>query len=297
MQFIQLVCSIAMCVSCALAVPAPWMGGTEDTNDSTKTSSVGSGVNVFYTTPSGKPFSTPFVQIPNDGEGIIWNNTDINMYKYDMELFQDTVEILLQDKLNGENFVFPVQGIKTSGFGWRNLFGHRFHTGVDLDLNNGDPVMAAMDGVVRLTKSDRGYGNFVVIAHKNGLETLYGHLSAIDVYEGMEIKAGQVIGKGGSTGWSTGPHLHFELRVFGTPIDLEKVIDFKNKTIKHESFFVEASWFTYRTSKDAHYHIASAGESLHTIASLYGKDVEDVAELNNLSPDASIKPGRKVRYQ
>jgi murein DD-endopeptidase MepM/ murein hydrolase activator NlpD len=95
-----------------------------------------------------------------------------------------------------------------------------FHTGIDLAEPLGTPVLAADDGVVALVGSGMtGYGNYIVIAHAGGLDTLYGHLSAALVAPGQTVQQGQTIGLEGSTGNSTGPHLHFELRINQKPVD------------------------------------------------------------------------------
>jgi murein DD-endopeptidase MepM/ murein hydrolase activator NlpD len=95
-----------------------------------------------------------------------------------------------------------------------------FHTGIDLVEPFGLPIYAADDGVVALVgKSSSGYGNYVVIAHSGGLDTLYGHLSTALVKVGQSVTQGQVVGLEGSTGNSTGPHLHFELRIKNQPVD------------------------------------------------------------------------------
>jgi murein DD-endopeptidase MepM/ murein hydrolase activator NlpD len=95
-----------------------------------------------------------------------------------------------------------------------------FHTGVDLVEPFGSPVFAADDGIVALVgSSSSGYGNYVIIAHAGGLDTLYGHLSTALVKAGQAVTQGTVVGLEGSTGNSTGPHLHFELRINQTPIN------------------------------------------------------------------------------
>jgi murein DD-endopeptidase MepM/ murein hydrolase activator NlpD len=118
-------------------------------------------------------------------------------------------------------------GVITQGFGPSSLgfepsfagFAH-FHTGVDVASPQGTPILAADDGVVALVGSGTtGYGNYVVIAHAGGVTTLYGHLLAATVRQGDRLSQGQVIGLEGSTGNSTGPHVHFEVRVNGLPID------------------------------------------------------------------------------
>lgn len=100
------------------------------------------------------------------------------------------------------------------------------HTGIDYALYLGTPVLAAMDGTVSLTASlSTGYGSHVIIDHGHGLQTVYAHLSHISVCIGETVREGQVIGRSGNTGNSTGPHLHFEIRRLGSPIDPETVFN------------------------------------------------------------------------
>ena len=88
-----------------------------------------------------------------------------------------------------------------------------------------------------------GYGNCVVVRHPNGLETLYGHLSKINVKHGQQVTAGEVIGLGGSTGNSTGPHLHFECRFLYQPFDPEWILDFSNYTLRTRRLHLDKSYF------------------------------------------------------
>jgi murein DD-endopeptidase MepM/ murein hydrolase activator NlpD len=114
------------------------------------------------------------------------------------------------------------QGFGPSTFWFEPPYGGypHFHTGIDMVEPFGSPVYAADDGIVALVgSSSSGYGNYVVIAHSGGLDTLYGHLSAAVVKVGQLVAQGQPIGLEGSTGNSTGPHLHFELRINQTPIN------------------------------------------------------------------------------
>jgi murein DD-endopeptidase MepM/ murein hydrolase activator NlpD len=116
----------------------------------------------------------------------------------------------------------PVYGAVTSGFGYRihPIFHVRkMHTGVDFDVDMGTPIKAAAAGTVIFAGWRGGYGKCTIIAHGGGIVTLYGHQSQILVSAGQQVKQGQVIGKVGSTGYSTGPHLHFEVRVNGSPVD------------------------------------------------------------------------------
>lgn len=118
--------------------------------------------------------------------------------------------------------VMPVQGKVTSGFGYRvhPVTGRRsFHTGIDLAAPQGTPISAAFDGEVLETGCSEGRGNYILLRHGETLQTMYCHLSRIDVREGDAVAAGGTIGLVGSTGMSTGPHLHFEVRVDGVRCD------------------------------------------------------------------------------
>jgi len=113
-------------------------------------------------------------------------------------------------------WVRPNYGPLTSPFGYR--WG-RLHAGVDLAAPNGTPIRAAGAGVVVAADLKLFLGNHVLIDHGNGFLTHYGHMSAITVTVGQKVRAGQQIGNEGSTGHSTGPHLHFEVRQNGTPVN------------------------------------------------------------------------------
>jgi murein DD-endopeptidase MepM/ murein hydrolase activator NlpD len=117
---------------------------------------------------------------------------------------------------------WPVNGPVTSGFGYRThpvLGTLRLHAGVDFGVGTGTPIVAADDGVVVSAGWLGGYGNAVIIDHGGGVATLYGHQSRLAVSSGASVSRGEVIGYVGSTGMSTGPHLHFELRINGVPTD------------------------------------------------------------------------------
>jgi murein DD-endopeptidase MepM/ murein hydrolase activator NlpD len=119
-------------------------------------------------------------------------------------------------------FIRPVDGPIVSRFGMRFhpiLHYNRLHGGLDFGGGTGTPIRAAGSGTVAYASVMRGYGNVVVIEHGGGLSTLYGHCSVLLVSEGQRVEQGQMIAKIGMTGLATGPHLHFELRRGGSPID------------------------------------------------------------------------------
>ena len=121
----------------------------------------------------------------------------------------------------GQGYLWPVDGRISSAFGWRSISvaGNRFHGGIDIAAPHGTPVVAARGGVVVRTGWVGAYGYLVVIEHGDGWETRYAHLSRIDVRTGERVAQGAVIGLVGSTGASTGPHLHFEVRREGRALD------------------------------------------------------------------------------
>ncbi len=118
--------------------------------------------------------------------------------------------------------VEPVTNFTTSGFGWREdpiNKRRKFHSGADIRGKHGTPVLAAGAGTVICAEAKNGYGNVVFIDHGNGLITRYAHLRRFEVKQGAVVTAGQRIGQVGSTGRTTGPHLHFEVRIEGKPVD------------------------------------------------------------------------------
>jgi len=117
---------------------------------------------------------------------------------------------------SASGFIWPVHGIVTSGYGWR--WG-RLHAGIDIAVGSGTPVVAAAGGTVVIAGWLGGYGNLVVVDHGNGTATAYGHNSAVTVGTGQFVAQGQLIAYSGSTGHSTGPHVHFEVRLGGVPVD------------------------------------------------------------------------------
>jgi murein DD-endopeptidase MepM/ murein hydrolase activator NlpD len=141
------------------------------------------------------------------------------------EARQIEAEIAARQVQGGSNpgvLAWPVPGPMTSAFGYRihPITGtSRLHAGIDLNGSTGDPIRAAGGGTVILAEWYGGYGNAVVIDHGGGLSTLYAHQSSLNVSRGQSVSQGDVVGWVGSTGFSTGPHLHFETREYGTPVD------------------------------------------------------------------------------
>ncbi len=137
---------------------------------------------------------------------------------------QDVYENILdkKDLLLATPSIWPVRGFISSGFGWRiNPIsgGKEFHEGIDIATQSGNPIVAPSNGIVSFAGRDDGYGLAVIIDHGYGITTLYGHMSKIEVKAGEIVKRGQAIGLVGDTGFSTGPHLHYQVMINGIPVN------------------------------------------------------------------------------
>jgi murein DD-endopeptidase MepM/ murein hydrolase activator NlpD len=227
----------------------------------------------------------------------IWDSRSVNPYKIDGAQFKDTLRIALYDTLAGFNWSMPlVRTPITSDFGMRHS---RWHYGTDLKLQIGDPVMACFDGIVRIARYDRnGYGNYVMVRHYNGVETLYGHLSEVNVEVGQLVKAGQIIGLGGNTGRSTGPHLHFEVRYEGNAIDPEEMYNFIEYKLKDRFFVLDPSKFEYlRVARQVFYHKVRPGDNLGIISRKYKVSITTICRLNGITTRTPLKVGRRLRIR
>lgn len=237
----------------------------------------------------------------------IWDSRHIDPYNINPLEFSEVIDIKLYDPPANRFWSAPLnRGELTSNFGFR--WG-RWHTGADLDLDTGDPVYAAFDGLVRVVGFDgNGYGRYVLVRHYNGLETLYAHLSKQLVETGQLVKAGDQLGLGGSTGRSTGPHLHYEVRYEGNPFSPLNIYSFPANTLNSDHFLLTAEvWDYLRSSRSSEVssfkprfkrtvlHKVRSGETLSSIASRYGMSVKLLAHKNHISTRSKIRPGQKLR--
>lgn len=205
--------------------------------------------NKFVNGVLGNEYSDEDITISDIDENHGWDNPRVNCYA--------DVEVPSMAKIDVTGFHMPVSGVVTSNYGYRPRF-RRMHRGVDMNLNTGDEVYAAFSGRVRIVNYEaNGYGNYVVIRHDNGLETVYGHLSKHLVKRNQYVKAGQPIGLGGNTGRSFGAHLHFETRYMGVAINPAAIIDFENATVYSDVFTFNKS--NYQNAKN--YSPAAAQKS------------------------------------
>ncbi|MBP3767848.1 MAG: peptidoglycan DD-metalloendopeptidase family protein [Prevotella sp.] len=220
--------------------------------------------------------------------------------------------------------------VVTSNFGAR--WG-RQHKGLDIKVYIGDTICAAFSGKVRIVRYEpRGYGNYVVIRHDNGLETVYGHMSKHLVRENQEVRAGQPIGLGGNTGRSTGSHLHFETRLCGVALNPALMFDFKNQDVVDDAYIYRKSSYDRESaqatrlrgvggtatasaeprtrmevasvtstrqnavSSNTRFHKVTKGETLYSISRKRGISVDKLCKLNHIGKNFRLTPGQVLKY-
>lgn len=234
-----------------------------------------------------------------------WDNT--KAHPYASALIPDSFRIDLR------GFVMPTTSTKvTSRYGYRPSF-RRMHKGLDIKVYTGDTIVSAFDGKVRVVRYDAGgYGYYVVVRHKNGLETIYGHLSKQLVVADQEVKAGEPIGLGGNTGRSFGSHLHFETRLLGAAINPELLFDFPAQDVTANFFtFRKADYLPAVSSSSANngrrmassskkggsrYYKVRKGDTLSSISKKLGISINSLCSSNNLKQNSTIRPKQILRY-
>ena len=259
-----------------------------------------------------------------------WDTRAVNPYRETPDAIPDRFSLWIVDTLDA--YCCPYITRPYSLYGYRH---GRRHQGIDLPFPKGTPVHAAFDGKVRISDYVGGYGNLVVIRHANGLETFYGHLSESHVSPGDWVNAGDIIGLGGSTGRSTGPHLHFETRYRGAAFDPSWLIDFETGTLRHRLLTIRSWYFNpnqryvqnvddedeiFRTDeedrllaeqqakKDAaaraaaeaaamKYHTIRSGDTLSGIAKKYHTSVKALCQLNGIKETTILQVGKRLRVR
>ena len=243
-----------------------------------------------------------------------------NKYAHRETTLPDTFRIDLRD------FHMPTDSrVLTSNFGAR--WG-RQHKGLDIKVYIGDTIRAAFSGKVRVVRYERGgYGNFVVIRHYNGLETIYGHMSRHLVIPDQEVRAGEPIGLGGNTGRSTGSHLHFETRLCGVALNPALMFDFRNQDVTGDYYLFRRSTYSresaqanrlrgvggtavrddddqlytassksQRARSNTRFHKVRRGESLYSIARMRNTTVDAICKLNHIGKNMKLRPGQILKY-
>ncbi|MBR5334122.1 MAG: peptidoglycan DD-metalloendopeptidase family protein [Alistipes sp.] len=244
-----------------------------------------------------------------------WDTSKIHVYKEELKDLPMSMVIDLVDTL--KSYHCPITGRVTSKYGPRR---RGIHQGTDIDLETGDPIYATFDGRVRhTTYIARGYGHLIIIRHDNGLETFYAHLSEINVKPGDWVTAGQLIGKGGNTGRSTGSHLHYEIRYKGHSFDPERLIDFATGTLRRETFLLKRTYYSpySRFTQDfdeevqsdeedkkiaaeaaaIKYHVVKKGDTLGRIAINNHTTVTKLCQLNGLKKTSTLRIGQRIRVR
>ena len=175
-------------------------------------------------TPAGAAMGGPFVPVkaPQSGASAFERQLyRINVARAQVSQYNHTlITVPVRKPVFGEVDMSSPFGMRMDPF----LRGPAIHTGIDLRGDKGDPVRVTANGTVSIAGWQGGYGNMVEVDHGNGLATRYGHMSEIDVKVGQAVRIGQTIGKIGSTGRSTGPHLHYETRIDGEAVDPQKFL-------------------------------------------------------------------------
>ena len=245
-----------------------------------------------------------------------WEDNSTNPYRIEQKDLPDEWAIWLVDSLDQYHCPFQGSVYHRGKFGVRR---GRRHQGVDLPLKTGDPIYAAFTGKVRVSKYWGAFGNLVIIRHDNGIETFYAHLSKRYVEVGDWVNAGDVIGLGGSTGRSTGPHLHFETRYNGFAFDPQWLIDFENGLLRHRLFVLKKKYFNIYSNYEQDFddeikneeddkkedaereamrcYTIKSGDTLGRIAINNGTTVNALCRLNGIKPTTTLKIGRKIRVR
>ena len=245
-----------------------------------------------------------------------------NKYAHHETALPDSFRISLKD------FCMPTDSrVLTSNFGAR--WG-RQHKGLDIKVYIGDTIRAAFSGKVRVVRYERrGYGKYVVIRHYNGLETIYGHMSAQLVEEDQEVRAGDPIGLGGNTGRSTGSHLHFETRLCGVALNPALMFDFRNQDVVDDYYMFRKDSYQRESAiatrlrgvggssfagvndeeielvsaapaasyqQESRFHKVRKGETLYSIARKRGTTVDAIMKLNHLKKSSKLRPGQILKF-
>lgn len=271
---------------------------------------------VLFGDGTWKYIKTADFSVGNDIFTRNWDNRNVDPYKISWDSLPSYSAIWLIDSTSHYSCPYIGKVNPRGKFGPRR---GRRHQGVDLPLTTGSPIHAAFNGKVRVSTTMKGYGNVVVVRHENGLETFYGHLSKRCVEAGEWVNAGDVIGLGGSTGRSTGPHLHFETRYNGYAFDPQWLINFETGVLRHRMFVLKKKYLsqysnyeqdfddeTKTAEEDAaeeaalkamKWHTIKSGDTLGRIAINNGTTVSAICRLNGIKSTATLRIGQRLRVR
>lgn len=213
----------------------------------------------------------------------------------ELQFKNDNPVFLSQFKIPGNG------GYIISRFGPRS---GRMHYGIDLKMNLGDTVLAVQEGQIIRAGYGYGFGNLVVVRHKNNLTTYYAHLSKFLVKTGVWVNKGEPIGLAGSTGRARGNHLHFEIRENEKPFDPEMVFNFNKMQIREQACDVETLAELHRKLKPLgyatnaavpEYYKVRSGDSLWVISSRFKTSIRTICSLNRISENAILQIGQPLK--
>lgn len=297
------------------SVPTPLVKSPTDPIDTLDTANEYIKV-ILYADNTWQYYKTPEYQSVANVFDHHWTLGVTNPYGMQQTDLPATWTIWLVDELDQYHCPFIGDVHPRGKFGPRR---GRRHQGVDLPLKTGDPIYAAFTGKVRMSRYFGAFGNLVVIRHENGIETFYAHLSKRNVEEGDWVNAGDVIGLGGSSGRSTGPHLHFETRYNGFAFDPQWLIDFKTGKLRHRLFVLKKKYFNIYSNyeqdfedefknheedkaEDAEraamkYYTIRSGDTLSKIARNNGTTISELCRLNGISQNATLRIGKRIRVR
>ncbi|MBR1792471.1 MAG: peptidoglycan DD-metalloendopeptidase family protein [Bacteroidales bacterium] len=264
------------------------------------------------------PDDFPYVLQTNEDEGaesedeilyVSFDSDHIHYPKLDVNTMTEDVHLVLTHPERGEYYSIPISSTArvSSKFGPRR---RRYHYGLDLAAPKGEPIHTMFDGTVRISVRNKSYGNLVVVRHNNGLETYYAHMAQRYVQPGDVVKAGDILGLCGSTGRSTGSHLHLEIRYMGNAMNPEDVINPETRDLKANTLTLNKSTFrrggssqksgtgggTYSKDGKQYYRVRS-GDNLSRIAQRNGTTVSKLCQLNGIHRDAVLQIGKQLRIR
>ena len=255
---------------------------------------------IFLLTVSFLVCLNAFGQYVNTDELIFIEGENQPISPRDYTFINDSVYDLNRSFL--ASFRIPGEGGNIiSRFGPRS---GRMHYGTDIKMSAGDTVFASQNGTIIRANWGYGFGNLIVIQHKNNIQTYYAHLSKFIKKEGEHVKTGEAIGLAGSTGRARGSHLHFEMRENEKPFDPEMVFDFENQQIRNEAENAETLSQLHRVLRPKGYggqvaipefYSVRSGDSLWVISRRFKVSITEICRLNKISENSVLQIGQPLR--
>ena len=271
---------------------------------------------VLFNDNTWRYVSTATIEADSTAFTHYWDQNNLFPYmSVQLSSIPDTVPIQLVDSLRA--YRYPYKGHITSRYGYRR---NSTHKGIDISLKIGDTICSPFNGKVRFANTTTGgYGLLVIIRHDNGLETYHAHLSSRLVEPGDRVVAGQPIALGGSSGRSSGPHLHLECRYMGQAFDPERIFDFKTGELRRDFILLKRHYFNANSKYEQdfnaevvqqeaakkeqqaaaarQYHKIKSGDCLGLIAKRYHTTVSAICRLNGIKESDKIQIGKTIRVK